>query len=951
MASVVTDELLRLRNALADRYAVGRELGHGGMAHVYLARDLRHGRDVALKVLRTELAATLGTDRFLREIRIEAGLQHPHILPLHDSGSAEGLLYYVMPFVTGETLRDRLAREKQLPVADAVRIAREVADALGYAHAQNLVHRDIKPGNILLSADHAVVADFGISRAITVAAGDQLTEAGLAVGTPDYMSPEQATGESYLDGRTDIYALGCVLYEMLAGEPPFRGRTAQATLARHLHDPPPPLRTRRPNLPRPIEDAVMTALAKVPADRFATAAEFSAALESGKTSRPAWRRRRLRGAGLWVAALAGVMLIGALAYIRFLRVSSSRLDPNRVVVFPLAEPSSPGAKEGAGDAVAIYIGYALEGTAPLRWLEGSDFVRGRGIQVSGPLSPRLAQEISKEQRAGFYIDGSILTGPDSVTIVLRLHDVAGDSVLRRAGASSRAAGASLPQLGLRAVGELLPSLLEPGRKVDLTALSERSPTAIANFLQGEREYRRMRFGAALDHYRRALQEDSALAIAALKGAEAANWPGGTNEDARLVALALTHEAALPPRLATFARGLRDYIAGAADSAVGHFRDALAIDSSWSEAWMALGEVYYHLLPNATALDSIAEYAFTRAHLADSSFTPPLFHLAQIALRRGDVAAAEDFLRKLQRVDPDSTFSRSLSLMYRCVEKGASGVSWEEAATRDPSGVLRVAVSLAGRGWQPSCARAGFEAVLNTASVENHWGALLGLQGLLAAMGRGNELSKVLGRAQRSGLPGRLLYLLDAAAGAGFDKEAAEVAKELGPEYDSMPGPNLWLLGEWQARRGDMGGLRAIARITAARAAASGARTDSLFARIMAAQLARAVADTAGALAALHRLTPSVSQADLVWQPWEALAGERLALAQLLLAGGRAEEAERVAAELDSDRAVVYLVYLPASLELRAQAAEALGRPEVAAIHRTRLTVLRRESTWFFRTGS
>lgn len=949
MVGVVADELTRLQAALAERYVVGRELGRGGMATVYLARDLRHGRDVAVKVLRPELAASLGTDRFLREIRIEAGLQHPHILPLHDSGAVDGLLYYVMPFVQGETLRDRLAREKQLPVPDALRIAREVADALGYAHVNNIVHRDIKPGNILLSAGHAVVADFGIARAITAAAGDQLTEAGLAVGTPDYMSPEQATGETGLDGRTDVYALGCVLYEMLAGDPPFQGRTAQAILARHLHDPPPPIRVRRPNISAAVESALTTALAKVPADRFSTAAEFAEALDTG--ARPRLGRRlspRLRGLGARVVVPAGVALIGALGYWRFHRGNSVTLDPNRVMVFPLQEGSGRG-EEGSGDEVATYIGYALDGTAPLKWMEGRDFLGEGELNHQRVLPASVAQGISKAQRAGFYIDGSIVTGQDSVTVVLRLHDVAGDSVLRRAGASSHSAGASLPRLGLRAVGDLLPALLEPGRKVDLTALSERNPTAIANFLQGEQEYRRMRFGAALEHYRKALSEDSSLAIAALKGAQAAYWPLA-GADLQLVEIALRHESALSPRLVLFARGLRDYLAGAADSAVGHFRGAIAIDSTWSEAWMALGEVYYHLLPQAFSLDSLAESAFVRAQQSDSAFTPPLFHLAQIALRRGDTLRAGQLLRRLQRADPDSTFSRSLSLMDECVRSGPAQIRWREAAEQRPTEVLSASEALAAGGANPACARAGFQAVLATSDVANRWGALLGLQALLAAEGQAGALDSLLTRAELSGLPARLLYLLDAAAGTGFQKEAAAVAAQRGREYDSMPGPNLWLLGEWEASRGNLENLTAMAGVAARRAASSRDRTDSLFARILEAQTARVQGDSAKARALLAGLRPSAPEADLVWQPWEALAGERLALAELLLARGQPAEADRVAAELDSHRAVVYLIYLPASLELRARAARTLGRTDIAAGHLARLAAFRRGAPSFVRAG-
>ena len=942
MASVVTEELFRLQAAVAERYVIRRELGRGGMAHVYLAHDVRHERDVALKVLRPDIAASLGTERFLREIRIEAALQHPHILPLHDSGTADGLLYYVMPFVQGETLRARLAREKQLPLPDAVRIAREVADALGYAHSHNIVHRDIKPGNILLSGGHAVVADFGIARAITAAAGDQVTETGLAIGTPAYMSPEQATGESQLDGRTDLYALGCVLYEMLAGDPPFTGRTAQTILARQLHDPPPPLRSRRANVPPAVDQAVMTALAKVAADRFTTAAEFAEALETGSHRTYLGRSRRQKARVLGTAA--AVALAGTLAAWGLWRITDlrpARLDGNRVMVFPLHSAQATGALEGAGEAVATYIGYALEGTAPLRWLEARDFLGDRELSQGTPLAGALAIRVARAQRAGFYIDGSILEGPESVTVVLRLHDTEGDSVIRRAGASSRPSEASLPQLGLSAVGDLLPALLEPGRKVDLTALSERRPTAIANFLQGEREYRRMRFNAALVHYRKALAEDSALAIAALKGAAAAYWKDKRDEGAELISVALNREADLPPRLALFARGLRSTAAGQADSAVDYLQRAVASDSSWTEAWMALGEAYYHLLPRVSSPDSLAEAAFTRAQRTDSAFAPPLFHLTEIALRQGDVPRAEHLLRRLQLADPDSTFIPPLSLMYECVRNGPAGIRWSEVAAGSPTVMLQVAWALAARGANPACARAGFRSVLSATHVEHRWGALLGLQGLLAAMGRANELDSLLTWAEAAGLPGRVLYLLDAAAGAGLERQAAAVAAERGQDYGSMSSLGLWFSAEWEARHGSLGNLVRIAEVMVRRAATTGDRTDSLFTRIMAAQTSRKQGDTAQAIGRLRQLRPAASQADLSWQPWEALAGERLALAQLLLASGRPAEADSVVSELDSHRAIVYLVYLPAALELKARAAEALGRPGMAAAHRSRLVALRR----------
>src|SRR5215217_2790676 len=272
------DLLGRLQSALADRYRLDREAGAGGMATVYLAQDIRHGRPVAVKVLRPELAAVIAAERFLAEIKLTANLQHPHILPLFDSGEADSYLFYVMPFIQGETLRDRLTRDKQLPVPEAIRIATEVASALDYAHRHGVVHRDIKPENILLHDGQALVADFGIALAASKASGARMTETGMSLGTPHYMSPEQAMGEREITARSDVYAIGAVLYEMLSGDPPFTGSTAQAIVARVVTEVPRPLLPQRHTIPRHVEAAVLTALEKLPADRFPSAADFAEAL-------------------------------------------------------------------------------------------------------------------------------------------------------------------------------------------------------------------------------------------------------------------------------------------------------------------------------------------------------------------------------------------------------------------------------------------------------------------------------------------------------------------------------------------------------------------------------------------------------------------------------------------------------------------------------------------------
>ena len=304
----------RLTTALAAVYRIERELGAGGMATVYLAHDIKHDRDVAIKVLHPDLGAALGGERFLSEIRTTARLQHPHILPLLDSGNAgDGLLYYVMPLVTGETLRAWLDREQQLPVDDALLIAREVADALGYAHALGVIHRDIKPENILLRDGHALVADFGIALAVQTAGGARMTQTGLSLGTPQYMSPEQAMGERSIDARSDLYSLAAVTYEMMVGEPPFTGPTVQAIVARLLTETPRSMSAQRKAVPEGVNHAVMRALEKLPADRFATAAEFIAALRADAPipARASGRNSARRTtAPLWALPVVGVAMLG-----------------------------------------------------------------------------------------------------------------------------------------------------------------------------------------------------------------------------------------------------------------------------------------------------------------------------------------------------------------------------------------------------------------------------------------------------------------------------------------------------------------------------------------------------------------------------------------------------------------------------------------------------------------
>ncbi len=352
----MTDVPARLATALADRYRLERELGAGGMATVYLGHDLRHDRRVAVKVLRPELAAVIGAERFLSEIKTTANLQHPHILPLFDSGAADSFLYYVMPYVEGESLRDRLAREHQLAVADAVRLATEIAGALDYAHRRGVIHRDIKPENVMLHDGQALVADFGIALAMANTAGGRMTETGMSLGTPNYMSPEQAMGQREITGRSDVYALGAITYEMLAGEPPFTGPTAQAVIARVMTEEPRGLTGQRKSIPPGVEAAVFKALEKLPADRFASAADFARALETpgyaAQTATSATRAgRNPPSRRLAVQLLPWAVALAAAAAAAWLALRPA--PPRPVSRFALALPADQGIVGARGNRATI----------------------------------------------------------------------------------------------------------------------------------------------------------------------------------------------------------------------------------------------------------------------------------------------------------------------------------------------------------------------------------------------------------------------------------------------------------------------------------------------------------------------------------------------------------------------------------------------------------------------
>jgi TolB-like protein len=533
-----------ISDVLHARYSIGRELGRGGMATVYLAQDLRHDRAVALKVLHPELTASLGPERFLREIRITAQLQHPHILPVLDSGELSGLLWYTMPYVDGETLRQRIVREQQLPIDDALLIALQIAGALGHAHSRGIVHRDIKPENILLDAAGAIVADFGIARAVTAAGGEKLTATGLSIGTPAYMSPEQAAGSHDVDGRSDLYSLGCVLYEMLAGQPPFTAPTAQGLLARHAVDPVPSLRTVRATVPPGIERAITTALAKVPADRFATADQLAAALSAPATSTEALGRRTPSRRWL-VSAAALLAAAAAVAVARpLLRSTGTSVLPSAsvIAILPFAPSVADTGLARLGRDLVLTVSATLDGVGEIRTVDPHTVL----AQSAGSASTlEEGRALGRRFGAGSVLHGSVVRIGPRVRLDLGLFSTdSGNAVAR---VLVTAPLDSIEVLTDSITRALLPQIWRrgtpPSPSLD-AALKTKSVPALRAFLEGERAFAENEWDRAEQAYARAIEADSAFWLAYARNAYVLGWRFRELDSVKMEAL-MSHRSSLP----------------------------------------------------------------------------------------------------------------------------------------------------------------------------------------------------------------------------------------------------------------------------------------------------------------------------------------------------------------------------------------------------------------------
>ena len=611
------------------------------MGTVVLAHDAKHRRRVAIKVLRPEIAQLVG-ERFVREIEIVAQLQHPHILPLHDSCQDERCLYYVMPYVESESLRALLDRAGRLSVADALRIATEVADALDYAHQRGVVHRDIKPENILLSAGHALLADFGIARALDAAGGTALTQAGFVVGTPGYMSPEQATGDVGVDGRSDVYGLACVLFEMLTGEGPFRGATTPEVLVRQLSGPTPSPRKARAEIPAHVDQAIRRALASAPAERFATAKDFALALRSPTAAVRPRRSRRLAWAagGLALAAVAfGVW--------RLASTTATPVSRTAVAVLPFAVRGSPDVAY-LGEGMVSLLSTKLDGAGDLRSVDPRAVLTQMSSQPQASGTPEQGRDLARQFGAGLFVLGDVVEAGGHLQLSASLYETGRPGEpLTRVAMDGQTTG--LFEIVDRLAADLLAGWTRAaGRSlVGLASVTTSSLPALKAYLEGEQAFRRANYESALASFRRAVEGDSLFALAWYRMSTAAEWLTEVDLSLEAAERAIALKDRLPPHERDLLEANVANRHGDSEEAERRYRRITTEHPEDVEAWFQLAEVVSHYNPARARPFAESRAPWEQVLSLEADHLPGLLHLARIEASERNLPALDSLLTRLR----------------------------------------------------------------------------------------------------------------------------------------------------------------------------------------------------------------------------------------------------------------------------------------------------------------
>ena len=640
----------QLQSALREKYRVEKEIGAGGMATVFRAEDLKHHRSVAIKVLRPELAASLGTERFLREIELAARLQHPHILPLYDSGSEGGFLYYVMPFVEGESLRDRLSRERSLPLEPTVQLIREVASALAYAHGHGVIHRDIKPENIMLSGGHAVVADFGIARAVDAASGgERLTGLGLSIGTPAYMSPEQATASDEVGPPSDVYSLGCVLYESLSGQPAFSGPSIQSVITKSISGPRPHVREIQKSVPQAIDQVIVKSLAQDPAERYATATDFSDALSKALMGEMTGGTRR------WGPIVAGVvtalLIVGAfLGYRAWANRSPVRSGAELIAVLPFTTAGS--GVELLGEGMVDLLSTNLNAVGGISTVDPRTVLSRWKKQGGTAREDALA--VGRSLEAGSVLVGSVVAAGPTVRINAELTSVTGEALARaQVNGPSDNLIALVDSLSLALLRDIWRSK-EPMPSLHVGAITTNSVDAIRSFLSGEKAYREARWDSAIAFFSRAVELDSTFALANFRLALAYGWTGGwqTPHSISATRAAVRFANRLPERDRALLTGYNLFTQARLE-AVDSMRRYLAAYPKDPDGWFMLADAQYHMNSLLGLTPAQLRAPFDSVIRLDPTLVPAYIHPIENSLMHRDSASYARYTRVLDSAVGDA----------------------------------------------------------------------------------------------------------------------------------------------------------------------------------------------------------------------------------------------------------------------------------------------------------